>query len=222
MDLQTKAFDTVSHCRLLYKLQWYGIQGKTHRWITNFLISRSQRVVLDRVQSFPISVSSGVPQGTVLGPLMFLIYINDLPDCIKHSTVRLFTDDCIIYKDILSSRDTHLLQMDINAITKWADTWLTKFNVSKCCCTQFTEAKIHCINSTYHLNNIPLSSSDHCKYLRVTLQSNLKWDKHIYEKTASANCTLRFLKRNIKTSARIRDLAYKALVRPKLECASTV
>jgi len=92
------------------------IQGKTHRWITNFLISHSERVVLHGwSQILPdITVFWG-PQGTVLGPLMFLIYINGLPDCIKHSTVRLFADDCIIYKDILSSRDTHLLQMDINA-----------------------------------------------------------------------------------------------------------
>ena len=116
-----KAFNTVPHHRLLYKLQWYGIQGKTHKWITNFLIGRSQRVVLDGVQSSSISVSSGVPQGTVLGPLMFLVYINDLPNCIKHSTVRLFADDCIIYKDISSSKDTRLLQMDINSIAKWVD-----------------------------------------------------------------------------------------------------
>jgi len=110
------------------------VSREKHKWITNFLKSHSQRVVLDGVQSSPILVSSGVPQGIVLGALMFLIYINDLPDCIKHSTVRLFVDDCIIYKDILSGRDNHLLQMDINAITKWADTWLMKFNVSKCCC----------------------------------------------------------------------------------------
>ena len=94
----TKAFDTVPRRRLLYKLQWYGVQGKMHRWIAIFLTDRSQSVVLGGVQSSSISVTSGFPQGTVLGPLLFLIYINDLPDCIKHSTIKLFTDDCIIYR----------------------------------------------------------------------------------------------------------------------------
>ena len=93
-----KDFDTVPHCRLLYELQWYGIQGKVHSWIANFLSDRSQTVILGGAQSSSISVTSGVPQGTVLGPILFLIYINDLPDCIKHSTIRLFADDCIIYR----------------------------------------------------------------------------------------------------------------------------
>jgi len=88
--------------------------------------------------------------------------------------------------------------MDINTIAKWADTWLMKFNASKCCCIRFTEAKIHHINSIYHLNNIPLSSSDHCKYLGVTHQSNLKWEKQIYEKTASENRMLGLLKQTSK------------------------
>ena len=128
-----KAFDTVPHCRLLYKLQWYGIQGKVHTWIANFLSDRSQTVILGGAQSSSISVTSGVPQGplaqgTVLRPILFLIYINDLPDCIKHSTIRLFADNCIIYRQILNDNDTLLLQEDINAITNWASTWLMRFN----------------------------------------------------------------------------------------------
>ena len=123
----------------------------------------------------------------------------------------------------MNIEDTHLLQSDINAISEWANTWLMRFNVSKCCCVQFTEAKIHRIDNTYYLNETPLIFSDYCKYLGVTLQSNLKWDKHIEEKTANANQTLGILKRNIKSPAHnIRELAYKALVRPKLEYASIV
>ena len=86
-----KAFDTVPHCRLLYKLQWYGIQGKVYRWIANFRSGRSQAVVLGSAQSSSISVISGVPQGTVLSPILFCIYIKLMiyvPDCIKHSTIR--------------------------------------------------------------------------------------------------------------------------------------
>ena len=218
-----KAFDTVPHHRLLYKLQWYGIQGKVHQWISNFLINRRQKVILGNAHSSLVDVSSGVPQGTVLGPILFLIYIDDLPDCVRYSTIRLFADDCIIYRPIKSIEDTQLLQEDINAIAKWALSWLMKFNIPKCCCLRFTEAKIHRVDSTYHLYDTSLSLSDHCKYLGVILQSNLKWNRHIEETIAGTNSILGLLRRNIKVaSTYVKDLAYRALIRPKLEYASVV
>ena len=96
-----KAFDTVPHHRLLYKLQWYGIQGKVHQWISHFLTNRCQKVILGNAHSSLVDVSSG----TVLGPILFLIYINDLPDRVRYSTIRLFADDCIIYRPIKSIED---------------------------------------------------------------------------------------------------------------------
>ena len=120
-----KAFDTVAHHRLLYKLQWYGIQGKVHQWISNFLTNRRQKVILGDAHSSLANVSSGVPQGTIF----FLIYINDVPDCIRYSTIRLFADDCIIYRPIKSIEDTQLFQEDINTTAKWASLWLMKFNI---------------------------------------------------------------------------------------------
>ena len=117
-----KAFDVVPHRRLLYKLNWYGIRGNTSQWIWSFLSNRSQRVILENSQSSPICVTSGVPQGTVLGPILFLIYINDLPDSICHSTLRLFTDDCLLYKTIQSPQDAIELQQDSLAMQSWEDT----------------------------------------------------------------------------------------------------
>ena len=91
-----KAFDKVPHRRLLHKLEYYGIRGPTHKWINSCLSWRTQQVVLDGQASDPVPVLSGVPQGSVLGPVLFLIFINDLPDNIR-SSVCLFADDCVLY-----------------------------------------------------------------------------------------------------------------------------
>ena len=99
-----KAFDNVPHRRLLYKLDYYGIRGSTHKWITSWLSERSQKVVLDGQASDPVPVLFGVPQGSVLGPVLFLIFINDLPENIR-SSVRLFADDCVLYRNIESPMD---------------------------------------------------------------------------------------------------------------------
>ena len=100
-----KAFDKVPHRRLLHKLEYYGIRGSTHKWINSWLSGRTQQVVLDGQASDPVPVLSGVPQGSVLGPVLFLIFINDLSDNIR-SSVRLFTDDCVLYRNIHSLKDS--------------------------------------------------------------------------------------------------------------------
>ena len=100
----SKAFDTVPHRKLLYKLHNYGISGTTHAWISSFLTQREQRVVVDGEASSSCTVDSGVPQGTVLGPLLFLCHINDLPKCVT-SQVRLFADDCLLYRPIRNIDD---------------------------------------------------------------------------------------------------------------------
>ena len=93
----------------------YGIRGSTHKWISSWLSGRSQRVVLDGQASDPVPVLSGVPQGSVLGPILFLIFINDLPDNIK-SSVRLFADDCVLYRNIHSLQDCLILQEDLDTL----------------------------------------------------------------------------------------------------------
>ena len=112
-----KAFDTVPHESLLGKLNHYGVNNNIHSWIRAFLTHRSQEVVVDGCKSERVSVDSGVPQGTVMGPLLFLLHINDLPQNVQ-STVRLFADDCLLYRPIRSMEDAVIFQNDLTALEK--------------------------------------------------------------------------------------------------------
>ena len=112
-----KAFDKVPHMRLLHKLEYYGIRGFTHKWINSWLFGRTQQVVLDRQASDQVPMLSGVPQGWVLDPVLFLIFINDLPDNIRYSA-RLFADDCVLYMNVNSLQDCLILQEDLTRLGK--------------------------------------------------------------------------------------------------------
>ena len=118
----SKAFDTVPHQRLLGKLSFYGIKGPLLNWIAAFLKDRHQRVVVEGMTSGEVPVDSGVPQGSVLGPLLFLLHINDLPNVVT-SQVRLFADDCLLYRPIRSVVDQEGFQRDLEALEQWATTW---------------------------------------------------------------------------------------------------
>jgi hypothetical protein len=136
----TKAFDKVPHRRLLLKLWRYGIRGKIHKWIEGFLTHRKQRVVIDGESSEWVNVESSVPQGTVTGPLDFLLFINDLPDNIT-TNVRLFADDCILYTTVAGPEDAGKLQQDLDTLTKWQTTWQMEFNPQKCYVMHITHVR---------------------------------------------------------------------------------
>ena len=127
----SKAFDTVPHDGLLSKLKHNEIDVKIGLWIYNFLKNRKQSVVVDGKQSSLIDVVSGLPQGTVLGPLLFLLHINDLASVV-YSKVRLFADDCLIYRNIKNKEDQIALQKDLNLLENWGNTWGMRFNAAKC------------------------------------------------------------------------------------------
>ena len=115
----SKAFDKVSHSKLLHKLSYYGIQGQTLLWVKGFLCNRSQSVSVNGVHSTPCKVISSVPQGSVLGPTLFLIYMNDIVDDIK-SNIRLFADDTIMDRQVVSPADHLILQQVLDRLTSWA------------------------------------------------------------------------------------------------------
>ena len=122
----SKAFDSVPHLRLLSKLQAYGIQGNLIKWIKNFLIGRQQMVILNGSSSKWINVTSGVPQGSVLGRLLFILYVNDITDDVQ-STLEMFADNSKLYRTIHNQHDTEILQWDLDFISNWSKLWLLKF-----------------------------------------------------------------------------------------------
>jgi hypothetical protein len=176
------------------------------------------RVVLEGNASEEVAVESGVPQGTVLGPLLFLCHINDLPESVT-STVRLFADDCLLYREIRSFRDHLALQADLNNLEKWADTWGMRFNAQKCY-VMSTKPKT---SYMYNLCGTILQNVDHNPYLGIQISADLKWTTHITALCKRAGSTLGFLRRNLRNCPKeCRRLAYVALVRSTLEYGAVV
>ena len=165
----SKAFDTVPHSKLLQKLEAYGIRGNLQNWIRSFLCNRYMKVVVDGEKSDETKVLAGVPQGSVLGPLLFLVHINDLPECVT-SSVRLFADDCLLYRKVKSSKDQEILQEDLKKLEIWASNWGMKFNAKKCYILSITNRGKH---KFYELNSYILKHVENNPYLGLILSSDL-------------------------------------------------
>ena len=186
----------VPHERLLVKLGHYGIRNNTQSWIRSFLSERSQRVVVDGEISQPAPVISGVPQGSVLGPILFLIFINDMPECVN-AKCRLFADDTIIYQNITNTDDSQNLQNDLNALSTWADQWGMAFNPIKCN-TIHISRKRKPSQFTYNLKGQPLETVDAASYLGVQISKDVAWNHHISKMVAKANCSLASIEGTLK------------------------
>ena len=125
-----KAFDKVPHRRLLHKMHRYKISEKV-KWVERFLSNRLQKVIVNGTESKCHHVTSGRPQGSVLVPMLFVIYINDMPEMVESSTY-LFTDDTNIFREIREENDEKMLQADLDSLQNWSDTWPLKFHPNKC------------------------------------------------------------------------------------------
>ena len=216
----SKAFDTVAHQRLIKKLDYYGIRDETLLWITNWLTGRTQQVVVDGDHSVKSPVRSGVPQGTVLGPLMFILYINDIGDGTT-SNIRLFADDCLLYRTISNKQDSRVLQNDLDTMCNWAKIWQMHFNPDKCSVLRVTR-KRKSIDTKYVMLGKTLNQVQHRPYLGVEFSHNLSWDYHIKNVSTKGHRILNFLRRNLSgCSQDTKSQAYKSLVRPGLEYAGT-
>ena len=217
----SKAFDKVPHQRLLRKLHHHGIRNNILEWIGDFLIGRKQQVVCDGKTSDPAVVISGVPQGTVLGPLLFLLYINDLPDNLQCKT-RLFADDCVIYSKGKTKDHLQQLQQDLSKLEEWQNKWLMEFNATKCFIMKITNKKDPPTTKFSFCGQTLTEVTSH-PYLGVEIVNRLKWDIHINNTIKKASKILGFLRRNLWFCDRkVKTTAYETLVRPILEYSSMV
>ena len=192
----------------------YGIGGKTLKWIDSFLCFRHQRVVVNGVKSDWAPVLSGVPQGTVLGPLWFSLYINDISSDIE-SEIRLFADDCVCYREIKDEEDIMKLQKDIDRLGSWARKWGMRFQPVKGNMMQLTRKRIKKIHASYTLEGTDLENVESIKYLGVTITSDLRWNTHVSNVCTKANRILGFLSRNLYSCPQeVKEAVYKGNCAP--------
>ena len=214
-----KAFDSVPHQRLLHKIHAYGIRGKIFKWVEDFLNNRSQRVTIGSKQSNWQPVTSGIPQGSVLGPILFTIFINDMP-AIVESTMKLFADEAKIFKAIESFDDINVIQDDINKLLKWSTEWQLPLNISKCKCIHYGKNNP---NHTYTMNNPVLTTDTEEKDVGVTFDNTLEFRLHIRNIIAKPNSRVGLIKRSFSRLSILNfKLLYKSLVRPLLEYCSVI
>ena len=168
----TKAFEKVPHHRLIQKRERYGITGPVNTWVEKCLKDRKQRVACEGIYSDWAPVISGVPQGSVIATILFLIYINDLPNNLK-STVRLFVDDTIIYMTIFNGTDATVLQQDLGKLAKWEETWQMEFHPQKCSVLHISRSP-NPKYKQYTLHGHIFVKEDNAKYLGVVINKTLE------------------------------------------------
>jgi hypothetical protein len=220
----SKAFDSVPHNYLLFKLETlYGISGVVLDWFRNYLSDRVQRVVIEGEESAWAHVTSGVPQGSILGPLLFLLFINDMPRAVVSSFIALFADDSKVYMSINSHQDCELLQKDLNELLNWSKTWGMLFNPSKCKLLSITRSHTP-VNFNYNLDGVILERVGQFKDLGVVFNHNLSFTSHIDSLIAKCNRVCGMIKRSVGYHApqKVKLQLFKSLARPILEYSSQV
>ena len=219
-----KAFDSVPHRRLIKKLEGYGITGNLLKWLKNFLNDRKQRVVINGKFSKWSDVLSEIPQGSILGPLLFIIYINDLPGVVG-SVCKLFADDCKLYRNIESEEDMMELQEDIERLCKWSRDWLLGFNIKKCKVISFGnmhfEIEYSLTDSENNSHTLSLEDSE-CD-LGILFKKNLKFDEHIDKVVNKVNRISGLIRRKFTYIDKSTFLTlYKSLVRSHLDYGNLI
>ena len=216
----SKAFDSIPHEELLFNLRSFGITGQLWSWFQAYLTSRRQCVAVNGVLSSFLPVKSGVPQGSILGSLLFILYVNDLPIELYNSSIFLFADDTKGYKIIRSPTDRHLLQQDLDNICNWSRKWKLRLNSNRCSFTQFQLSHSSELPS-YFVDGSPLTYKECHKDLGIFFSSDLSWSKHYGYILSKAYQQLGLLRSTFSTSfVNTKRLLYLSFVRSQLTYCS--
>ncbi len=219
----SKAFDRVWHKGLLFKLEKMGVEGNLLKLLGNYLSYRQQRVVLNGQHSSLININAGVPQGSILGPLLFLVYINDLPDSIK-CNINLFADDSTLWEVITDATESVTkLNSDLIRIQQWSDQWHMTLNPHKTEMLTFSSKvqKVH--SSPLVLKNTIITEVGTHKHLGMTLSSNMSWKPHITNITVSAGKKINIMRKmSYRLNRPILMRLYTSYIRPVLEYGSVL
>ena len=216
-----KAFDSVAHNELLLKLWNFGICDNLWHWMRAYLSCRQQYVSVGQSRSSVLPVLSGIPQGSILGPLLFLIFINDLPSALSSSLVLLFADDAKCFMSVSSQSDCLLLQNDLSRLVEWSSTWSLFLNEDKCCTVHFTKNQSP-VSFSYLINDQQIPSKSTQRDLGISVSSDLQWSSHYQVITSKAYKTLGMLRRTFSRSVNVsaKRLLYLLLIRSHLQYCS--
>ena len=218
-----KAFDSLLHQRLLKKVEAHGIDGSLLRWIESFLTGRRQRVNVNGGMSSWEEVHSGIPQGSVLGPILFVIFINDLPDVVD-CYVKIFADDTKVFTQVNDEEDCRNLQRDLENLSQWSDKWQLKFNVSKCGVMHYGNQptqQIYTMSEEGDRRELGVLTEE--KDLGVKFDPSLKFSKHVAMVANKANRMVGIIRRTFDfLDEDMLKILYKTLVRPHLEYANCI
>ena len=219
----SKAFDKVWHKGLLYKLHKAGICGKLLSWFSDYLSNRYQRVVLPVAVSDLSSINAGVPQGSILGPLLFLVYINDIVNDIE-SNINLFADDTSLSM-VVGDPDTTgaILQTDINRITDWANRWLVKFNPSKSESLIISHKRNKPVHPELFMSGVGIPSVQVHKHLGIFISNYGSWDYHVNQSLTKAWKRIGIMRRlKLRLDRTSLQTIYFSFIRPILEYADVI
>ena len=224
-----KAFDTVPHRNLLEKLKFLGVNSYLLKWLTHYLCKRYQAVCVNGSTSDKLPVVSGVPQGSVLGPVLFIIYVNDIT-CIPlmEGNMSLFADDIMLYRPVRNATDYAILQSDIDKISVWTESNYLQFNAQKCKYMTISRKQYSCSYSdslpALSVNGVALEKVDNYKHLGIWITSTLSWYKQVSEVCRKARQKVGILFRKYYQHASTSTLLqlYLSCIRPDLEYAVAV
>lgn len=219
----SKAFDRVSHSKLLIKLQKFGLPSFIINWIKQYLSNRTQFVDVDGYSSTRLPVTSGVPQGSVLGPILFLMYVNDITAAVCPDVqIRLFADDCLIFKKVTCQNDQISLNSSLAKIHEWCTTWSMSLNSEKTVLLRVSNKRQPFLY-TYKISTGTVAEATEYKYLGLTISNKLTWSSHIENICTAATRKLGLLRHRLKNAPPdAKLLAYKTYVLPKVEYASVI